>query len=215
MNREDGFPIADVDVGLFHDQKVLALSRRLRDERQTATHIALYLNLVLESWAAGDRVQLDEALPAWWVDSPDEIRGELQAVGLIDDESRLPDDAWTSWFVPAWDRREKRRQSGAEGGRKSWESRRDKRHGKQRRSDATATPNPSVLPAGRPPHRQGRPEPVREITNGLAAVDAAEPSCDACGESLLTESWSPRKTNEGRMANVHDRCFETEKAGAA
>jgi hypothetical protein len=49
MNREDGFPIADIDVGLFHDQKVVALARRIRDERQTATHVALYVNLVLES----------------------------------------------------------------------------------------------------------------------------------------------------------------------
>ena len=24
MNREDGFPIADLDVGLFHDPKVIA-----------------------------------------------------------------------------------------------------------------------------------------------------------------------------------------------
>src|SRR5262245_36033923 len=106
MNREDGFPIADLDVGLFHDQKVVALARRLRDERQTATAVALYVNLILESWAAGDRVTLDEALPAWWVDAPDGIREDLHAVDLIDDESRIPADAWTGWFVPAFDRRE-------------------------------------------------------------------------------------------------------------
>lgn len=215
MNREDGFPIADIDVGLFHDQKVLALARRLKDERETAAHVALYVNLILESWSAGDRVQLDEALPAWWVGDPEDARIALLAVGLIDDESRLPVEAWGGWFVPAFDRREKRRQSGAEGGRRSWQSRRDKRNGKHSRSDASATPNPSVLPAGRPTYRQGRPEVVREITNGLEPLEAAEPSCDACGEPLLGTSWSPRKTNEGRMANVHEQCYQVEKAGAA
>lgn len=201
MNREDGFAIADVDVGLFHDQKVLTLARRLRDEGRTAVAVALYLNLILESWSAGDRVTLDEALPAWWIEPPDSIRADLRAVGLIDDESRIPTDAWTSWFIPAFNRRERRRESGAEGGRRSWQSRRDKR----RRSDASALPNPSDRPAGRPTDRQAgrtssQPTALAAVVNDVVAT------CDICQESLIEEPWKPRKRTNGRMANVHDRC---------
>ena len=78
--------------------------------------------------------------------SDDDCRTALRTVNLIDEESRLPESAWTSWYTPAFNRREKRKESGAEGGRRSWQSRRDKR----RRSDASAVPNPSVLPTGRP-----------------------------------------------------------------
>jgi hypothetical protein len=154
MNREDGFPIADIDVGLFHDPKVIALARGARDERVTAARLALYLGLVLQSWAAGDRVTLDEAIPAWWMGDLEDDRGALCDVGLIDAESRIPDTAWTGWYIPAFDRREKRRQSGAEGGRRSWQSRKDKR----RRSDASAGPNPSDRPAVRHSDRQDRPD---------------------------------------------------------
>ena len=58
MNREDGFPIGDLDVGLFHDPKVIALSRQIRDEAQSATYVAFYVALILQSWAAGDRGHL-------------------------------------------------------------------------------------------------------------------------------------------------------------
>jgi hypothetical protein len=184
MNREDGFPIADLDVGLFHDQKVLALARRLRNERDTAVSIALYTSLVLESWAAGDRVTLDDALPAWCVESPDTIRADLQAVGLIDDESRIPATSWTSWYVPAFDRREKRRQSGAEGGRRSWVSRRDKR----RRSDASATPNPSVRPAVLPADSQDRPDTPED--------------CARCGGAITGDTGAIRDVG-GKYVVVH------------
>jgi len=194
MNREDGFPIADIDVGLFHDQKVLALARRLRDDRATAASVSLYLNLVLQSWAAGDRLTLDEAIPAWWMADLDGIRGDLRAVDLVDDESRIPVDAWTSWFVPAFDRREKRRQGGAEGGRRSWQSRRDKRSQslaegdlKPSRSRGSAEPNPSVRPADRPTDSPaGRSS--REATPPPADADA--PASSSPGREPETASTS-------------------------
>lgn len=188
MNREDGFPIADIDVGLLHDQKILALARRLRDEQQTAATITLYLGLLLESWAAGDRLALDDCLPGWWLGPVEEVRDHLNAVGLIDDEYRIPVDPWTSWFVPAYDRREKRRQSGAEGGRRSWQSRRDKR----RRSDASAVPNPSVLPAVRPADTQDRPE--------------AE-TCANCGGAVSADEMTVTKIKD-QYWNVHRQCPE-------
>ncbi len=186
MNREDGFPIADIDVGLFHDQKVIALARRVRDERRTAATVALYTSLLLESWSAGDRVRLDEAIPAWWMAELDDVREDLRAVGLIDDDSRIPVDAWTNWFVPAWNRRQKRRASGAEGGRRSWQSRRDQ----QRRSDAEATSNPSVLPSGRPT-RPSRPE------------DAA--TCALCGRAVSADNERLGKI-DGKFATTHREC---------
>jgi hypothetical protein len=206
MNREDGFAIADVDVGLFHDQKVIALARRLHNKMRTAAHVAVYTNLILESWAAGDRLSLDDALPAWWVASADDVRAELQAVGLIDDESRVPLGSWESWFVPAFDRREKRRESGAEGGRRSWQSRRDKRRRSNASSDASATPNPSVLPADRHSDRQAGRGPSQPTAIG-AVVNEVLPTCDICQELLSGEPWKPRKANNGRMENVHVRCY--------
>ena len=49
MNPKDGFSIANLDVGLFHNQKVVALSRRLRDERATAATVALYIGAASSS----------------------------------------------------------------------------------------------------------------------------------------------------------------------
>lgn len=206
MNREDGFPIADVDVGLFHDPKVIALVRQLRDERQTATHLAIYAALVLESWAAGDRVPLSEALPAWWMGPADDIETVLRSVGLIDDESRIPTTAWSSWYVPAFDRRERRRASGAEGGRRSWESRRDKR----RRSDASAAPNPSDRPAGRPSGRQAG----RDDSPAPFPERAGEPSGDACAlcpEPI--EAAEPRTMIAGR-GDAHVACAQQLRGAA-
>jgi hypothetical protein len=183
MNREDGFPIADLDVGLFHDPKVIALSRRIRDEGQTATYVALYVALVLQSWEAGDRVTLDDALPAWWQGTADDCRAALQAVDLIDAESRLPIGAWTSWYIPAFNRREKRKESGAEGGRRSWQSRRDKRS----RSDASPTLNPSDTPAVRPSDGQDRPV-SRETIETYVLDTSGAATCPLCRKPTSVHS---------------------------
>ena len=199
MNREDGFPSADVAVDLFHDPKVIALARRDQDEHVTATNVALYVALVLASWAAGDRIPLDEAIPAWWLGTADEARAKLHAVGLIDDESRVTLSAWESWFIPAFNRREKRKESGAQGGRRSWESRRDKR----RRSDTSPLPNPSVPPAGRPFGRQaGRDGHDAVPTDDLLVVVPAP--CPLCGDDLNGESAIFEEGS--RFVTVHPRC---------
>jgi hypothetical protein len=147
MSRDDGFAIADVDTGYFSDPKVVALARRLRNPVQTAAHLALYQALVLGSWGAGARITFDEALPAWWLEPPDEIRSNLAAVGLIDADGRIPKRAWTSWYLPAHTRREARRESGRLGGTTSGTNRR-KTSGEpsveQRPTDAQPTLNPSV-----------------------------------------------------------------------
>ncbi len=182
MNREDGFPIADIDVGLFHDPKVIALVRAVKDERCAMVHLGLYQSLVLASWGAGDRLVLDEALPAWWMGDVEPTRAALLAAKLIDAESRVPVASWESWYVPAYDRREKRRQSGAEGGRRSWQSRSDKR----RRSTAEGTPNPSDRPADRPTDRPaGR---TATPPNGQGAVGDVPPKL---ADRLLANGMDP------------------------
>lgn len=204
MNREDGFPIADVDVNLFHDPKVKALVRATRDEHVTAVHLALYTALVLQSWAAGDRVPLDDALPAWWFADIEDSRTALIAAGLIDDESRIPVDDWEVTYLVAFNRREKRRESGAEGGRRSWQSRRDKR----RRSDASPTPNPSVLPSGRPtdrPDEEAMPSPIADASSGTATSNG---DCGYCGKPILaTPTWVPSLN-----ANAHGECHRKARA---
>lgn len=106
MSRDAGFPIADLDAGLLADPKVVALARRLKDPRQTAAHVALYAAVILESWASGERATLDAAAPAWWLDDLDDVLANLQAVGLLDSEGRVPEHAWDSWYMPAAERRE-------------------------------------------------------------------------------------------------------------
>ena len=107
--------VADVDVGLLDDAKARALWRRLRDQALMARAIVGHFALILESWSAGERVSLEEALPVW-LEADDVIVDALIAVGLIDAEHRIPEHAWTSWYLPAWQRREERRQSGRKGG---------------------------------------------------------------------------------------------------
>jgi hypothetical protein len=184
MSRDDGFAIADVDTSFFADPKVVALARRLRDPVQTAAHLALYQALVLGSWGAGVRITFDEAVPAWWLESPDAIRSNLAAVGLIDADGRIPRRAWTSWYLPAYTRREARRESGRLGGTTSGTKRR-KMPGEpsveQRPTHAQPTLNPSVqsapsvpsVPAGQQPTEAPRPREETGLDHGAPA--AVEP----------------------------------------
>jgi hypothetical protein len=105
MSRDDGFPTADIDVGLFSDPKVIALARRLRDPLGTLVHVALYEAVVLASWRAGERVDFNIAAPGWFLDDLAQYVGNLQAVGLLDDDRRIPAHAWTAWIGPAVERR--------------------------------------------------------------------------------------------------------------
>jgi hypothetical protein len=112
----DGFERADIDTMLHSDPKVVALARRLRESGRTMAAVGVYTGLVLASWRAGQRVTLEESLPAWWIDPFDELAADLTAVGLIDDEQRIPIHAWESWFKPANDRRQTYRDKARLGG---------------------------------------------------------------------------------------------------
>jgi hypothetical protein len=147
VSRDDGFPRADVDVGYFHDPKMIALARRLRDERATAAHAAVYLAVVLGSWAEGRRATLDDCLPAWWLQASDDVRTNLQEVGLLDDDGRIPERAWSSWFKPAQTRRQHQRDR--------WN-----RANARRSSDAVTATSPSGSNGGTAASTAASPRPV-------------------------------------------------------
>ena len=115
MSRDDGFNIADVSTSQLDDPKFRALWRRLKDQPAMCEAIASYHAIILESWANGDRVTADEAVPVWLTPSLD-VLAAMVAVGLLDAEHRIPEHAWESWYRPAYKRREERRESGRKGG---------------------------------------------------------------------------------------------------
>jgi hypothetical protein len=114
MSRDDGFPHADISVGLLRDVKV----RRLRQYGDEQATTLLYLGIVLSSWEEGYRLTADEADPP--VPATPERVAALRAVGLLDIDGKVPVRVWEAWFRPAWERREKRRIGGAEGARRRW-----------------------------------------------------------------------------------------------
>lgn len=116
MTRGEGFDIADTDTGMLADKKVLALARRLRDATKTGAAIALYDAVRLASWKDGSRLCLDDTVPGWWLDPIDELAEALVYVGLLDEERRIPTQAWQGWFEVAWARRQRYRDLGARGG---------------------------------------------------------------------------------------------------
>lgn len=109
MSRDEGFRIADVDVGLLDDPKVRALVRSTRDEGTVARCLVGYVGTVLSSWARGERVGLNDASPLW-LTGLDELAEQLAGAGLLDASGRIPERAWASWFVPAKDRQEATRE---------------------------------------------------------------------------------------------------------
>jgi hypothetical protein len=119
MSRTDGFPVADTDTSLPSDPKVVALARRLHDSIRTGAAQSLYEDVRLASWKAGRRLTLDESLPGWWLDPFDDLADALVAVGLLDDERRLPAHAFEGWYGPARDRRQRYRDLGSKGGQTS------------------------------------------------------------------------------------------------
>jgi hypothetical protein len=235
VNRA-GFPRADIDVGFYHDPKINKLARHLRDPSRTMVCLGLYQSLILASWADGERVTLDDAAPAWWLDPLGDVAAELEAVGLVDAEGRIPEHAWETWFGPARDARRDRKFEGAIGGLiRSGMSREEAVAEAQRRRDTQGPLEPpSADPRGslNPEHPPGRPTPptgpagrgsssptpLRSVVDDLVR-DADEPAedatCAVCGDALTLEPFRTRKSADGRFVSVHDRCYTEAKAVSA
>lgn len=196
MSRDAGFAHADLDTGLLADPKIVALARRLRDPHATAAHVALYLATLLESWGSGERVSIDTAAPAWWLDDLDDVRANLAAVGLLDSEGKVPEHAWESWFAPAADRRET---SQARWRRASAAARERARGVIDDAASSHAPPTvPSVPTKPSGPSVARRREPLKEGTT----TDA---TCPGCGD-LVHEGDSNVAVVDRRGGLGHVEC---------
>lgn len=139
MGREDGFAIADVAVGLFDDDKVRKLWRRLEpDSRAMCEAMVVFQSVVLASWGAGRRKTVDESAPLW-LSIAEETVPHLVAVGLLDRSGKVPKKSWDAFYGPAAARRAARVESGRLGGKAKAE---------RAASDARATLYPSGRQAG-------------------------------------------------------------------
>lgn len=108
MPRDDAFGRADIDVGLFDDLKIKRLWRLLKDPAKMHHALTLYVSAILASWRDGKPVSVSDAAPLW-TDAPDEIVAALNAVGLLDEKGRIPDESFAHWFGPASERKARRK----------------------------------------------------------------------------------------------------------
>lgn len=170
MSRDDGFAVADVDSGYFDDAKMRDLWQRLHDPDLMARAVCLHLSTVLASWRHGERVTVAQSAPLWIV-ADQGLLDMLHAVGLLDGEYRLSSESWTDWFLPASERRELRRQSGALGGLRAGgqRSHSDALAILQQRSSGTDSDAIPVRPSVRPsyPTVERAQESAPKRTNGV------------------------------------------------
>lgn len=180
MGRDDGFPIADVAVGLLDDDKVRRLWRLLGDQSAMCEAMTTHEAVLLASWGAGHRVTVDDACPLW-LTPRQPILEALRSVGLLDAKGRIPAKPWASYFGPASARREAAREAGRKGNAKRWGSGGD--------ADAIGSRSPS-LPSV-PTHR---PTP-RARANGAAprGGDMAKLGDYLAGTPLGNELGLPKK----------------------
>jgi hypothetical protein len=114
MSRDGGFTRADVDTGMLDDPKFRKLGQLHPD--LFVSSVVAYLAVLLASWRAGNRAALDEAWPLLLAADP-AVADALREVRLLDARQRIPARVWRSWFQPAFERREKRRENASAGGR--------------------------------------------------------------------------------------------------
>jgi hypothetical protein len=95
-----GFKRADVEVGYLGDPKMIRLQKLLRgDEGEYAATVAVHFSTLLQSWAEARRVTAEEA--EGYVSATPERIDRLVAVKLLDDEHRIPAQAWERHVGPA------------------------------------------------------------------------------------------------------------------
>jgi hypothetical protein len=149
----------DVSVDIHQDPKFRRVAREHPD--LVAAVFTVYLAVLAASWKAGERVSLDDAWPVL-LPFDEEVSVALRDCGLLDSRGRIAARAWRSWYAPAFERRERRRQSGSLGGHAAHGL---PREGEDReRSDGRATlgrrsGNARPVPFRSDPVRPGRSDP--------------------------------------------------------
>ena len=201
MSRDDGFPIADVDVRLLDDGKVRLLWRRLQDPVLMCQAMTIYLAALLASWGAGERVAVTEAAPIW-LEPATAVLDALAAVGLLDAEECIPDRVWQGWYGPAHERREAKRAGGRVGGLKA--------HGIIAQPNPEhSLGNPQAEPDPTVPYRPTRPAvpavaPARE-THPKRSPGTDRTSCPGCGDLLDDKDPNVVVADRGRQL-WHRQC---------
>jgi DNA modification methylase len=109
-----GFQLANVDVGILQDPKMVRLTKLVRDDGECAITILVYEQTMFESWRVGERVTAAEAEILW---EPTQARVVvLKKVGLLDDEGRVTESAWEKYYGAALARSQQRSEAGRKGG---------------------------------------------------------------------------------------------------
>jgi hypothetical protein len=113
--NNSGLRTADTDIHLPFDLKFVRLWRMLHDQALMCEARTLHEDLRCASWREGERVTVEQAASAWLDPNPDVIEAMVK-VDLLDDEHRLPDHAWVSWYGPAVARLEAKKAAQSLGG---------------------------------------------------------------------------------------------------
>jgi hypothetical protein len=205
MSRDDGFARADISVRLMRDRKFKRLEGLLRPGQAHAAML-LYLATVLDSWAEGDRIPVDEA-DGPVAASPLLVQA-LQRVRLLDDEGRIPEHAWESWFAPAQERRQARVKAGRLGGLAK---------ARNRAGEAVAglQPSHSVAAASLYPAIQPTSQPDQPTSQPASETDGSDiyaTRCVLCDGSITDDLEETRSIPwRGVHALVHKACAPAPK----
>ena len=178
--RSDGFDRMDVSTSLPDDQKFRALARRYPDKLAPAGWA--YVSLLALSWREAGRLSLDEGWP-FGLPWDQEAADALLAVGLVDEEYRLPEKPWEAWFGTASERRrlgrERQHRADAKRGRTGKQS---DSQGRQ----SGSTDSPSVSQSGPTPDQRRSSvgltdDPVDPKRTDGPAIVPDEGPCRICG----------------------------------
>lgn len=168
MGSRHGVSRADIDVGLLHDRKMVALARRYRDDASTSMAIVLYLSAVLASWREDRAVSVEEAQPAWMLGGVDGYVAELRTVGLVDESGCVPQQTLDTWMAGL--------RSASERGRAAadarWHPPRRMRSHNGRNADAMPVPTVPTVPRSREQSTriESDPRPLSEIIGPYADI---------------------------------------------
>lgn len=179
MSSRDGFARMDMDVGYDSDPKTVAYARLNRDHVRTACGLELHQATMRASWKADRRLTLIEAAPAWWLDDPAEFVAGLQAVGMLDDDGRIPEHAFVAWTARA--------RASSEAARVAAEARWSKGSG---RAAASPAQSDGTAPAVRP-HSEGNAAAMPRQTDSLTASQPAGLPAGRPGRSSRAREAQP------------------------
>jgi hypothetical protein len=209
MSRDAGFPIGDRSTRTLHD---IRLIRAIRAAGLGA--LAAWDAVLDASWAAGERVPLEDAVDALAFDIGDlePIRAALVKHGLLEEDGLIRSSSWEAWFTVAAERRKAARMKSALGGLRARGARSPEealslllqRTDSGLTAGSTAEVTPPTVPTvptvpiaretgrKRPPKRNGgEPVPVGSL---LAKINAVDPEWKPPGFNPVPKP-SPRKSS--------------------